>query len=228
MQIPSKTLYYIVFQRADTIRRTRLTMFLGKLAYKFNFLYPVSARILSILKAKEVRMRFEQELREEFALIKNHLPAIEAPVIVDIGAGVGGIDIFLSEFYTNQASLYLLDKSQVDYDITPGLSKRHGFYTSFDAAEALLTQNGIKKEHIHFLSPGDELPKANIIISLYSWGFHYPIETYAAKVKACRGATLIMDLWKGRGQEEEFKKWFGPYIVLRDTDGCLRVCCVIS
>jgi len=201
---------------------------MGKLAYKFNFLYPIFARILSLLKAQEVRTRFEREIREDFILIKNHLPSLAAPVVVDIGAGVGGIDVFLSEFYGNQASLYLLDKNQVDYDITPGLSKQHGFYNSHGAAEALLTENGIKKENINFLSPTDTFPKANIIISLYSWGFHYPIETYAAKVNGCKGATLIVDLWKGRGQEEEFKQWFGPYQILRDVDDCLRVCCVIS
>jgi len=111
-----------------------------------------------------------------FRTIEPHLPeCVES--IIDIGCGIAGIDVHLKHKYPD-AHLTLLDS---DGDVSnSGLSEQGGAGGNRKAAEALLSANGIKVDR--WLPIGTKEPlHADLIVSLLSWGFHYPLSAYKAK-----------------------------------------------
>jgi len=219
------TISLIVRQRADTCPSTFLNRTLGMLEYKFTFLYRFGAFVRSLLYGPEIEENFFAGLQREYNELVPYLPNVSSPAILDIGAGLGGIDIYLAGHYQN-AALYLLDRSESN-KTTPGFSPSHGFYNSFDSAREVLTSKGVRKEQGHFLTPEQlhTLPqKVDIVLSLFSCGFHYPISTYQNVFEDCLegGGTVILDIRKGTGQKEEAQK-LGNIFVIRGDDTAERI-----
>lgn len=141
-------------------------------------------------------------IEQDYAEIQPYLPR-RAVTIWDIGAGVGGIDVRLYHRYANP-SLYLTDYNTTDDTIYYGYKQKTAAYNSLDAARELLTTNGVLDEDIHL----DDLSskrrarpiKADIVISLLSCGFHYPLSTYYTEIVArtAPGSVLIVDLRQGK------------------------------
>jgi hypothetical protein len=69
----------------------------------------------------------------------------------------------------------------IDETIVMGLVNRWAFfYNNLDLSERFLRLNGLKN-NITILNPDsnfNDIKEVDIIISLISWGFHYPISTY--------------------------------------------------
>lgn len=127
------------------------------------------------------------DVMADFAMIEPFLPD-RVDSIIDIGCGMAGIDVFLKALYP-WATLRLLDGE--------GNAPVYGWgeqchpYSSRAAAEALLYSNGV--EHDGWIDIGERGPlKADLVISLLSWGFHYPLSAYAVE------GFCIADLRRGR------------------------------
>lgn len=125
------------------------------------------------------------ELEAEWAILEPHLPQTVSS-IVDIGCGLAGIDVYLKRRYPN-AKLTLLDSD--------GGKPQYGFksvcrpYGNRRLAETLLAANATAADL--WLPAGyPDLICADLIISLISWGFHYPLSTYNVQ------GTCIADLRK--------------------------------
>ncbi len=83
--------------------------------------------------------------------------------------------------------LYLLDKSQMTDQVTYGFKDRGEFYNSLDLTREILILNGVAERSIRILEARDDGgididEGLDLVISLISWGFHYPVSIYLDRV----------------------------------------------
>lgn len=140
---------------------------------------------------EEVKQRYAAHVLEDFENMKPHLPpADQVKTILEIGCGVGALNVHLQRHYPN-ARVELLDGDTVSNAGGAGYSDKPDIYNSRAITEAFLKANGCKVDKWHDIGTREVL-KADLIVSLASCGFHYPVSTYAYKSKA-----IIMDLRRG-------------------------------
>ncbi len=168
--------------------------------------------------------QYQAELHQTYEGFAPYLPAKKSPQILDIGAGMCGIDVLLSRHYEDKAMLSLLDKNGKSPQINAGFHKNandFSHYCDFDAAAELLAANDVKKFFFYDLS---ETPlnrkKFDVVISLLSWGFHFPISTYAPIVN--KGGVIIADVRKGTDGESALAKK-GAVTVIHEAQKYRRV-----
>ena len=133
--------------------------------------------------------KYEEELKADFRQIEPFLQE-KVESILDIGCGMAGIDVYLKRKFPD-SKLYLLDGD--------GEKAKYGWnavstpYNSRKSTEALLKANGFAVDKWFDIGTKEEL-KADLIISLLSWGFHYPLNTYKVS------GFCIADLRIGHGE----------------------------
>lgn len=148
------------------------------------------------------RVRWTQayidSLMADFTGMLPHLPKA-ADRILDVGSGMGGIDILLAKHF-HQPEVWLLDGD----DDSPVMVKHAQTFNCMQTARRFLTMNGVL--NIVCSSPGMEVQPApcNLVVSLQSWCFHYNPEVYLPFVLACcvPGTILILDVRK------DYKTWY--------------------
>lgn len=149
---------------------------------------------------KDIRAEYGREIEATFATFRDYLPET-AESILDIGSGMAGIDVLLGKHYP-KATLHLLDKSGVSPRINAGFNAKaedFAHYNDFGAALGLLAANGVDNPVVCHDMHRDPFPDHvfDVVVSLLSWGFHYPIATYAPK---CWGV-MVVDVRKGTDGE---------------------------
>ena len=97
--------------------------------------------LINYFQIKNIEKHTEKLFRKEINTIKDYLPK-KVENIMDIGCGLGIINIYLNEIYNNQPNFFLLDKNKID-------------------------------------------KKINLVISLKSMGYHYPVEHYLKLFRIC-------------------------------------------
>lgn len=147
---------------------------------------------------------YSAELQATYEGIKSYLPADGN--ILDIGAGMAGIDILLDRHYGGEAKITLLDKQGLAEKINAGFHQSadtFAHYHDFVLALEMLELNGVTG--VKTIDIGvEKFPRKqfSVVISLLSCGFHYPIDTYQLNVK--KGGIVVAD-------------------VRRDTDGIKKL-----
>jgi SAM-dependent methyltransferase len=216
IDIPNNAIKYILFQRTAYLLFPKNPIYrvLNKLSPQ-----PLFNRFViweSFFRKEKVKQLFNEDMRGEYEQIKNWLPN-KCSVILDIGCGVGGIDVLLHRHYHHNpmTEFYLLDKTSVNKNVYYHYEKRGAFYNSLDVAKDLLRQNAISKSQIHLLDVKSDysikIPtRVDLVISLISWGFHYPVSTYVDQVYNVmnKGGHLIMDIRKSTEGEKEITNRF--------------------
>ncbi len=148
MIIPDHAVRYILLQRTHYIKLQR--NFIIKLIKKLlpnKYRYTAFIDLEIFLGNSAIKNDYMADMEEEYLDIKNYLP-LKAINILDIGCGIGGIDVFLSKHYNSQETTFdRLDKTQTD-TIYYGFKEKAAFYNSLDVAREFLSLNGIKK-YIH-------------------------------------------------------------------------------
>jgi hypothetical protein len=94
-----------------------------------------------------------------------------------------------------------------------GFNQEAAIYNSLHTTETFLRMNGIKDKLETIDINHEKYPletEFDLIVSLYSWGFHYPIETYLNKVKQSLGneGGVIIDVRKDTGGIGELRRNF--------------------
>jgi len=225
---------YILFQRTQYLffRHNRGMQWFARhlprfIAYPLETLFTKFDSIVSIesqLRKKQVLRLFSEEMFSEYKQIEKYLPQ-DAHSILDIGSGVGGFNILLNTHYAPKyPKFYLLDKTEMPSKVYYGLEKKASFYNSLKIAKEFLNKNGIPKENI-FIQEANEKNTIDfnstfdLIISLVSWGFHYPVETYLDEVyeKLSPMGILIIDIRKVAGSIELLEKKFGNIKIIYDA-----------
>lgn len=152
---------------------------------------------------EQVARLYTDELLKTYENIGAYLPSA-AHRILDVGAGLAGIDAFLYQHYASP-DIVLLDRNGIEDKSKIGYHKSaesFGAYNSFAAAEKLLIDAGVSPNRITLhnieFRPFPAGP-FDLILSLLSWGFHYPLATYAAAAMAALSpqGKIIVDVRKG-------------------------------
>lgn len=115
--------------------------------------------------------------------------------ILDVGAGLGGIDILLSRHYGGQPRVTLLD----GWDDEPKLRLHRLTTSSAAVARRFHRDNG--SVNFDYISPANlAVRPVDLVVSTGAWCFHFPPEEYVDFVADCMvpGGTLITDVRKDR------------------------------
>jgi hypothetical protein len=208
LKVPRLAVPLILLQRPMLQRHQRASARLG---------IPLSLKIgiESILRHRAVRYEFAELMEEEYQSIRTQLP-VGPTRVLDIGCGLAAIDALLFMHYGRRSDLqfFLLDRSEWTRPPRYGFSTRAEFYTSLEVATELLRANGVGLASVHQVEVAEtapcSLPAADLIISLASWGFHYPVSTYLEPVWNAMedGGTLILDIRAGLGEEQALARRF--------------------
>ena len=168
-------------------------------------------------------------MQAEYDRLRDHLPS-HADSILDIGCGVAGIDVFLGRHYRFNPRIYLLDKTATDPVVYYGFESKGSVYNSLDVSRDMLIANGVAPGQIHTQEATDQneilFPESfDIVISLISWGFHYPVLTYIETVhqKMKPGGVLIIDIRTGTGGEQDISRFFGTYETIYQSGKVTRI-----
>lgn len=219
IKLPKGSERYLALQRTDyqhpinhIFRKVRL----GSLYDKY-FLATIEGRRSEILGRS-----YANELESEYGTLVPALPP-QVTQVLDIGCGLAGIDLFLYCHYNSKPKIHLLDRNGVS-DIYYGYQNEGAFYNNLTLARDLLEANGLNTTDVHLHDVDqDGFPVGesfDLVLSLLSWGYHYPVSTYAQQVQAAlvSGGTLILDIRVGTGGRAELEKLFGkPSATLQTT-----------
>jgi SAM-dependent methyltransferase len=157
----------------------------------------------------------------DYASLSGFLP-VSAGRILDIGCGLAAIDVYLYRHYRNgpPPELFLLDRTELTGMPRYGLKTNGEFYNSLAVARRVLSRNGIPKDQVKiFAATADySLPDCefDLVVSLASWGFHYPVETYLDSVwrRLRPGGRIVIDVRTDSGGEKTLAKYFSRLQVL--------------
>lgn len=149
------------------------------------------------LTDEEFMSKFEKRIQNNWNRIALNVDITKLSKIIDIGSGVSTTDLLASKCNPT-AEFYLLDKSEYTRK-TNGIYYQdvHGHYNSWDVVEDCINSSGLNRSKFNFLDPNDEWPNdVDLILSTFSWCWHYPKEVYWDKVLASLkiGGTLLVDV----------------------------------
>jgi SAM-dependent methyltransferase len=166
---------------------------------------------------EEIANALEKMFMKDYDMIREYLPK-DASNILDIGCGLGLINIPLYNHYNTAVNLHLLDKTNSisSNQSVRGFNKEYVFYNSMDATRDILTSNGVLNENVHTYEVSKESIeqlykiKYDLIISLLSCGWHYSIETYMDLIKntLSPNGVLVLDIRHDTNQLEYAKDNF--------------------
>ena len=165
----------------------------------------------------------EELFREEFKTFEKYLPQ-NVENIMDIGCGLGILCIYINQKYQNNPNFYLLDKNTVDTKIKYGFSKDYESYNDLNETRNILLKNGLSKEQIYIKNVDQEITidnKINLVISLKSMGYHYPLENYINLIKStCSTKTVfIFDVFEEKYSLSDVKKYFNEAKIIYEENG---------
>ena len=174
----------------------------------------------------------EKLFYKEFETFKKYLPnSVEN--IMDIGCGLGIINIYLNEFFEKKPVFFLLDKNKVDRKITYGFSSNYESYNDLNETKNILLENNIDTSCMYLFDVEKQFvitKKMDLVISLKSMGYHYPINTYIELLRNCctKDTVFIFDIGDNQYDENYLKKIFDDVKIIYEekTNNVLRrLCC---
>lgn len=148
----------------------------------------------------DVKAQYAAAVARDYEMLEPHLPYL-ADTVLEIGCGVGSLAVMLARRYPT-AALELLDGDGRDTMGGQGAASETGRggwnvdkplqpYNARPRTEELLSANGVDLSRIRWRDIGTrEHMVADLIVSLASCGYHYPVKTYSFSGLA------IMDLRK--------------------------------
>jgi SAM-dependent methyltransferase len=143
---------------------------------------------------------YETDLQETYAGIRDHLPN-PCWGVLDIGSGLGGIDVLLTRHYQpDPPYVHLLD-GETD---APRMRRHRETFNSMTVARRFLLANGMRPERFGYFTVATHvLPRPyDLVLSLGSWCFHYPPDTYLPLLISGGGlhadTVLIVDVRNGK------------------------------
>jgi len=123
--------------------------------------------------------------------IAPHLPRNVGRAL-DIGSGLGGIDVLISRHYRGKTEICPID----GVDDQPVVNSHSMTFNSERVTRDFLKANRVRQVSYYASNALPTPMPARLVVSFASWCFHYPPGTYLSFVKRCLvpGGTLIVDV----------------------------------
>lgn len=168
---------------------------------QFEYLKEQKGRLFELSHDRERWLAaYQKELQQTYEALRKHLPD-PCWGVLDIGSGLGGIDILLSRHYEPEPPyIHLLDGE----DDEPRMKLHRQTFNSMKVARKFLVSNGVRPDRISYFTTATQvLPRPyDLVLSLGSWCFHYPPETYLGLLLCGGGlhmdSVLIVDVRAGK------------------------------
>lgn len=164
-------------------------------------------RIIEKYRREKISSMYYADMAHEFQSIEAFVNPNTTDVL-DIGCGIGGINVLFWQKLKGNVELSLMDKTRTDA-IYYGFKSDAAFYNDFGLTGAFLVANGVDRKKISFYEAGKGHitaigKKFHLIVSLISWGFHYPLDYYLEEALAAlkSDGCIILDLRTGSGDLE--------------------------
>ena len=142
---------------------------------------------------------YEADLERSLVEMGPHLPKV-CWAMLDIGSGLGGVDVLLYRHYATEPWVNLLD----GLDDPPEMKLHRETFSSESVARKFLRSNGVRADRIRYFGPEaqDFAAPYDLVLSLGSWCFHYEPNQYLPRLLAGGGldshARVIVDVRKGK------------------------------
>ena len=171
----------------------------------------------------DIEKCYEKDIQKDYDSIKSYLPET-CSRILDIGCGLAGIDLFLYNHYNGTPELRLLDYSKIDEKIHYGYQNVGSVYNNLELSAQFLKLNGVDKKKIGIHNAAVSFPyyKYDIIISLLSCGFHYPVRTYLKHILDTKSGIVILDIRKHSNQIPLLNDNFNTVQMIAEYSKCER------
>ena len=178
---------------------------------------------VNYFQIKDLNQRAEDLFKKEFQTFENFLPK-NVNSILDIGCGLGIVNIFLNQKYKNDLKFFMLDKDKIDSSIKYGFSENYESYNDLSETENLLYANGFDKEQLYIKNVDKKIDinlKLDLIISLKSMCYHYPLENYLYLLKkiCSKNTEFILDVTDGLYSKEFTNKFFDYAKIIYEEKG---------
>lgn len=147
---------------------------------------------------------YRAELERSLGEMQRFLPAV-CWGLLDIGSGLGGIDVLLYRHYDNGPYVSLLD----GVDDPPEMKLHRETFSNERVARAFLRANGVRPDRVNYYGPDaqDFGAPYDLVLSLGSWCFHYEPNVYLPRLMAGGGlhmdSRVIVDLRKDKPEWRE-------------------------
>ena len=234
MKIPAEATFYLLLQRTQYLGRLR-RRWLSAIDRMLPFPYYSSAVARYASSHQDaVHAAYIRDMEQEYRSIAGVLPD-NCKSILDIGCGLAGIDLHLYKHYKGRGvapRVHLLDKTATESNVYYGFKRTGAFYNSLKLSRAMLIDNGILSEDITLIEvPDSDRPKlpdsCDLVISLISWGFHYPVSLYLDDVvdALSESGVLILDVRIDTDGLDLLSRAFRQVTTLLETHKYRRVVC---
>ena len=187
---------------------------------------------INYFQNKNIEKITEELFLKEFETFKHFLPN-SVNNIMDIGCGLGIINVYLNNFFGKKPIFFLLDKNRIDKKIKYGFSSNYESYNDLNETKNILLENDIDSSSLYLFDVEKKFQinkKMDLVISLKSMGYHYPINTYIELFRNCctKDTVFIYDIGENQYDEIYLKTVFDDIKIIYEekTNNILRrVCC---
>jgi SAM-dependent methyltransferase len=137
--------------------------------------------------------------------------------VLDVGGGVGGLGIALHERLGDSLRYTLLDREGIDRRIWYGLREFGAKYNSLATARDFCAANGVHINTVDIDAEAFPSGPFDLIVSTVSWGFHYPIATYAKVASEALGqdGKIVLDVRRTKSSDYELAAAFPGWTTQR-------------
>ena len=207
----------LLLQRIDLISEKQ--RFIRKKLGRFLF---TNFFVNFFISQKEIENKINEEFLSEFNTIKHYLPN-NPKNILDIGCGLAVIDIFLNDYYLKKSNFTLIDKNYVDKKVSYGFDNNSESYNKLEITKEFLIFNSLKVEQLQLINADENFvlnKKYELIISLFSMGYHYSIENYIDIIKknSTNTTKVIFDLAMEYNELNKVKSYFNKVVIIKNDD----------
>ena len=226
IKLNPKSKKLLLLQRNEL--QTKTQKFLRKKFGRFLF----TNFFINYFQNKNIEKISEDLFLREFETFKYLLPN-SVNNIMDVGCGLGIINVYLNNFFEKKPIFFLLDKNRIDRKIKYGFSSNYESYNDLKETKNILLGNDIDESCIYLFDVEKQIQidkKMDLVISLKSMGYHYPINTYVELFRNCctKDTIFIFDIGDNEYDENYLKTIFDDVKIIYEekTNNILRrLCC---
>lgn len=172
------------------------------------------------LDTDQIGLEYWKSCQRDYEQVKRVITPGDS--ILDIGCGLAGADLIIKRNVPN-VDIVLFDLDRVDAAVKYGYSREPSAYNTRQAVEEFYQLNGADAPI--YVSEYPAAMQFDVIMSLISYGFHYPVETYLDQVMATLrpGGRLVLDIRKDSGQVKLLRQFFPNVALIDETKSYSRM-----